>query len=152
PDKLDAPSPLDDAHTAQPALAAIPLLAKDRQAIFFNEAHNAAITRTLTVALLEKLRAEGFTHFAAETLYETDADLAQRGYPNESSGFYTQEPVYGEMVRTALKLGYTVVAYEAVSDASGDAREREQAKNLVERVFKKDPKARLVVNAGYAHI
>ena len=152
PDKADAPSPLDDAHTAQAALEAIPKLAQGRQAIFFNEAHNAAITRTLTVALLERLRRDGYTHFAAETLYETDTDLAKRGYPTDASGFYTQEPVYAEMVRTALKLGYVVVPYEAVSDASGDAREREQAKNLVERVFKRDPKARLVVNAGYAHI
>lgn len=152
PDQADAPSPLDDAHAAQPALEAIPKLAQGRQAVFFNEAHNAAITRTLTVALLERLRKDGFTHFAAETLYETDTELAKRGYPTEASGFYTQEPVYAEMVRTALKLGYVVVPYEAMSDASGDAREREQAKNLVERVFKRDPKARLVVNAGYAHI
>jgi hypothetical protein len=152
PDKADAPTPLEGGWTAQPALEAIPRLAQGRQAVFFNEAHNAAITRTLTVALLEKLRQDGYTHFAAETLYETDTELAKRGYPTDASGFYTQEPVYAEMVRTALKLGYQVVAYEAVSDASGDAREREQAKNLVDRVFKDHPKARLVVNAGYAHI
>ena len=152
PDDADAPSPLDGKYAAQPALTAIPKLAQGRRAIFFNEAHNAANTRTLTVALLEQLRRDGFTHFAAETLYETDTALAKRGYPTEESGFYTQEPVYAEMVRTALRLGYTVVAYEAVSDASGDAREREQAKNLVERVFKGNADARLVVNAGYAHI
>ena len=152
-DPQDAPSPLDGTHEAKPALDAIPELAKGRQAIFFNEAHNAAITRTLTVALLERLRQEGFEYFAAETLYETDIEaLAKRGYPIDESGFYTQEPIYAEMVRTALKLGYKVVAYEAVSDATGDAREREQAKNLQDRVFKHDPKARLVVNAGYAHI
>lgn len=152
-DKSDAPSPVDDpAWQLKPAVETIAQLARDQRAVFFNEAHNAAITRSLTVEMLPRLRELGFTHFAAETLYETDHKLAQRGYANEDSGFYTQEPVYAEMVRTALKLGFTVVAYEAASEATGDAREREQARNLYQRVFKDNPDARLVVNAGYAHI
>jgi hypothetical protein len=56
------------------------------------------------------------------------------------------------MVRTALKLGFKVVAYESESDGTSDSREKEQAEHLAERVFKRDPKARLVVDAGYAHI
>ena len=152
-DKQDAPSPLDgDGWRVEPAADTITRLAKDQRAVFFNEAHNAAITRSLTVEMLPRLKALGYTHFAAETLYETDKTLASRGYPNEDSGFYTQEPVYAEMVRTALKLGFTVVAYEAASEAVGDAREKEQARNLHNRVFKDNPEARVVVNAGYAHI
>lgn len=151
-DKQDAPSPLDGDWQLQPAVDVIARLAQDQRAVFFNEAHNAAITRSLTVEMLPRLKALGFTHFAAETLYETDHKLAQRGYANDDTGFYTQEPVYAEMVRTALRLGFTVVAYEAASDATGDAREREQARNLYQRVFKDNPDARLVVNAGYAHI
>lgn len=152
-DKQDAPSPLDGgAWHQEPAADTIARLARGQRAVFFNEAHNAAITRSLTVEMLPRLKQLGFTHFAAETLYETDRNLAARGYPNEDSGFYTQEPVYAEMVRTALKLGFSVVAYEAASDAVGDAREREQARNLYNRVFKDNPDARVVVNAGYAHI
>jgi hypothetical protein len=45
-----------------------------------------------------------------------------------------------------------VVAYESEKEGNGDVREYDQAKNLYERVFKDDPQARLVVNAGYAHI
>ena len=56
------------------------------------------------------------------------------------------------MVREALRLGYRVVAYEALSNAIGDAREAEQARNLVRDVYTDHPDARLVVNAGYAHI
>jgi len=56
------------------------------------------------------------------------------------------------MVRTALKLGYRVVAYEAQDQVAGDARESEQARNLYERAFKSNPRARLVVDAGYGHI
>ncbi|OOG38146.1 hypothetical protein [Rhodanobacter sp. C05] len=149
----DRPSPLDNPdYTAQPALDVIPGLARNYRAIFFNEAHNIPLTRTLTVQLLGKLRAEGFNYFAAETLYQTDTGLQARGYPIKDSGFYTEEPICAEMVRTALKLGFKVIAYEALSNATGDAREAEQARNIYKQVFKQDPNARLVVDAGYAHI
>jgi hypothetical protein len=148
----DAPSLLTSGEQAKPALDAIADLAKGRNAIFFNEAHNVPITRTLTVQLLSRLRAEGFTYFAAETLYESDPDLQKRGYPIPKSGFYTMEPIAAEMVRSAIKLGFKIVAYESEKPGNGDVREYDQAKNLYERVFKNDPAARAVVNAGYAHI
>ena len=148
----DHPSPLGAGYSARPALEAIPELAKNHQAVFFNEAHNVPLTRTLTVQLLGKLRAEGFDYFAAETLYQTDTKLQARGYPTAASGFYTEEPICAEMVRTALKLGFKVIAYEALSNATGDAREAEQARNIYRQVFQRDPHARLVVDAGYAHI
>lgn len=153
PEKTDAPSPLGNASLQQRnALDAIAQLAKGRQAVFFNEAHNIPLTRTLTLQLLQRLREDGFDTFAAETLYDTDPGLQKRGYPTSASGFYTEEPIYAEMVRTALKLGYRVIAYDITEDAEGDARERLQAKLLNEQVFKRNPKARLLVNAGYAHI
>lgn len=149
----DAPSPLaQPGWHAVPALDYIPQLAKDYRVVLLNEAHNIALTRTLTVRLLKPLRDEGFNVFAVETLYRSDIDaLNKRGYPTDASGFYTREPVYAEMVRTALKLGYKVVAYEADPDHSGDAREAQQAENLW-KILKADPNAKVVVNAGYAHI
>ncbi len=153
PQPGDRPSPLSSpGYTARPALEVIPELARHYRAVFFNEAHNVPLTRTLTVQLLGKLRAEGFNYFAAETLYQTDTKLQSRGYPIKNSGFYTEEPICAEMVRTALKLGFKVIAYEALSNATGNAREAEQARNIYREVFKKDPSARLVVDAGYAHI
>lgn len=153
PEKNDGAAPMDGGYQQTPALDAIARLAKDRQAIFFNENHNIAQTRTLTVQMLARLRELGYDTFAAETLYHDDETLAKRGYPNSDTGFYTEEPIYAEMVRTALKLGYRVVAYESESMATGDAREREQARNLYQRAYdKQHPKARLVVNAGFTHI
>ncbi len=149
----DAPSPLAGGEQAKSALNAVAELAKGRKAIFLNEAHNVPITRTLTAELLPRLRAEGFTYFAAETLYESDVDaLRKRGYPVPATGFYTMEPIAAEMVRSAIKLGFKIVTYESEKPGNGDVREYAQAKNLYERVFKQDPAARLVVNAGYAHI
>jgi hypothetical protein len=150
----DNASPLDDGgYTARSAMDAIPELAKNYRVVLFNEAHNIALTRSLTVRLLSRLHDEGFNYFAAETLVQTDTALASRGYPTDSSGFYTEEPIYAEMVRTALKLGYKVIAYEATTDTSNsDARESEQAQNLYKQVFARDPQAKLVINAGYEHI
>jgi hypothetical protein len=153
-EKDDAASPLLDYDMkAEPAAAAIAEMAKGRQAVFFNENHSYPLTRVLTVQMLAALRAEGFDTFAAETLYDTDIEsLQKRGYPTADTGFYTEEPIYAEMVREALRLGFRVVAYEALSNAISDAREAEQARNLQRDVFRKHPQARLVVNAGYAHI
>lgn len=148
----DAPSPLAAGMSAQSAAAVVLRLAQARKAIFFNEAHSAPVTRTLTVELLAGLREQGFDTFAAETLYTTDHDLGRRGYPTGSSGFYVAEPIYGEMVRAALRLGYRVIAYDAENEGIGEAREKAGAEALVEQTFKRDPKTRLVLNAGFGHI
>jgi hypothetical protein len=148
----DGASPLSGAWQLRPAADVILEMSKERKAVFFNEAHSAPLTRTLTIQLLARLHEQGFNYFAAETLYDTDKNLNARGYPVAETGFYTNEPLYAEMVRTALRLGYKVVAYDAENAGVGDPRERSGAQNLVDRVFKKDPNARLVVNAGFAHV
>jgi len=144
------PSPGDWA----PADAAteIAKLATDRRIVMINEAHHDAHTRELTLALLPKLRAEGFTYFAAEALVNSDTDLMKRGYPIATSGSeYLHEPIYGQIIREAIRLGFKVVAYESDADALAD-REAGQAQLIYRQVFKNDPKAKLFVHAGYAHI
>lgn len=142
----DAPPPVRFHPRA--ADVAILELTRERKAVFFNEAHNAPVTRTLTVELLARLRQQGFDYFAAETL---SAVPTQKRYPTPESGFYVNEPICGEMVRAALRLGYHVIAYDAEEGAT-DARERAAAQSLYDQVFKRDPNARLVVNAGFSHI
>ena len=134
------------------AVTEIAKLATDRRIVLINEAHHDAHTRELTLALLPKLRAEGFTYFAAEALANGDTELMKRGYPVASSGSeYLHEPIYGQIIREAIRLGFKVVAYESDADALAD-REAGQAQLLYRQVFKNDPKARLFVHAGYAHI
>lgn len=149
PSKLDLPRP--DQWRGVPAADAIAAMARDRRIVMVNEAHHNAHTRQLTLELLPRLRALGFNYFAAEALLPTDARLSKRGYPVKRSGTeYLREPLYGEIVRSALRLGYHVIAYDA--GTSGQARERQQARNLYRQVFAQDPSARLFVHAGYAHI
>jgi hypothetical protein len=120
--------------------------------IFINEAHHVPQTRLLMLALLERMRAKGFTHLAAETLSPFDSSLNARDYPVRTTGYYSNEPLFGEMLREARRLGYVLVPYEAVGSGSQDARETGQATNLRDRIFRDRPDARVLVHAGYAHI
>ena len=129
-----------------------------------NEAHHVPQHRVFTTRLLAALYRQGYRWFAAETLTAKDTDLNRRGYPTRQTGFYTSEPLYADLVRTALRLGYHVVAYEAegkgdmkpgMSQAdmrrAQDERERGQAQNLIARVFRQDRNAKLLVHVGYGH-
>jgi hypothetical protein len=138
---------------AASALDVIAVLAADRHIVMINEAHHNAHTRELTLALLPRLRALGFNYFAPEALFDTDSGLEKRGYPLTTSGTeYLHEPVYGEIVREAIRLGFTIVPYDIKSNVTTQAREIEQAENLYAKVFAGNPHARLFVQAGYAHI
>ena len=151
------------------AVKAIGAIAQKHQIIFINEAHHIPMHRILSIKLLKILYNEGFRYFAAETVSTADKDLNYRGYPlTGKTGVYTDEPVYGELIRYALKLGYEVVPYESeipcerqssVKNLLGikdmncqNYREYHQALNIYNRILKKKPKAKIFVHAGYAHI
>jgi hypothetical protein len=148
----DIALPVPPAWQAADAVDTIAGLAADRRVVMINEAHHDAHTRLLTLRLLPRLRALGFTHLAIEALVDDGDTLRQRGYPTVRSGTeYLREPVYGEIVREALRLGYVLVPYD-LAGGEGDDREAKQARALYENVLAGHPKARLLVHAGYAHI
>ena len=133
------------------AVDAITRLAASRRIVLVDEAHHVAQTRELTLALLPRLRALGYNYFAPEALTENGSTLTKRGYPVAASGTeYLREPLYGDILREAIRLGYTIVSYDPVTETPD--RDTAQANNLYEKVFAKDPNARLFVHAGYAHI
>jgi hypothetical protein len=150
------------------AIETILELADRRQAIMVNEAHHVPLHRAFTIQLLEGLYRRGFRYFAAETLTAKDKALRARGYPTLDSGSLLHEPLYADLVRIAMQLGYQIVPYEfeeakgkrigePASDdenfvATQNAREGGQARNLKDRIFSHDPKAKILVHAGYAHI
>lgn len=145
--KLPTPAEWSSADAADTIVA----LAAQRRIVMINEAHHDAHTRRLTLELLPRLRALGFNYFAAEALSADDPGLAGRGYPVRKSGTeYLRDPLYGDIVRVAIRLGFTVVPYD--NTFSGQRRENAQAEALYRQVFAKDPDARLFVHAGYAHI
>lgn len=153
---------------AAPANAALLSLARGRQAVFLNESHGRAQSRAAIYTLLEPLRSQGFKYLAMETITPSDepaanaacpgnamhdAGLQARGYPTIETGYYTREPVYGEIIRHAIALGFVLVRYEAKGDEMNTqaTREEAEARNLA-CLIKSDPSARLVVLAGFSHI
>ena len=62
------------------------------------------------------------------------------------------EPQFGNLVREALKLNFTLYPYEAIAGgANGKQREIGEAKNL-QLLLKKDPNAKIIIYCGYSHI
>jgi hypothetical protein len=149
-------------HESREAIATIVDAARDRQIVILNEAHHVPRHRAFATALMLELRKTGFEYFAAETLEHPTERLAARGHPLIDDGYYSKEPVFGDLIRRALAAGYRPIAYEHIAEnpeaaSEGDwfakieRREEGQARNLVERLFAKDPKARVFIYVGYSH-
>jgi hypothetical protein len=149
PRDLTLPSP-DDGWQAVDAADFVVREAAQRRFVVINEAHHVAQTRALTIELLPRLRELGYTHLAIEALDEGDSRLAERGHARNARGGYLREPVFADMVRRALDLGYVLVPYEFDGDTP-EAREKGQAEQLIARTLDVAPEARVLVHCGYAH-
>lgn len=155
----------DRYHLAVPADQLIIQLAKGSRVIFFNELHGRAQTRVVLLALLPELKAMGFTHLALETLgvnlsYKEaatcepallrDSELAARGMAINSTGFYSRDPVYGELIRIALQLGFELVAYDVIADTQSERMEG--GATILACLMNRNENMRLVGLAGMANI
>lgn len=116
--------------------------------IIINEAHHVARHRLFTKSLLSELYAQGYRYLGLEAL--ADSLINQRKYPVLESGYYTQEPEFGNLVAEALKLGFTIFGYEASEGKNGKDREIEQAENI-QRFMDSHPEGKLLIHCGYAH-
>jgi len=128
--------------------------ARNEQIIMINEAHHFPFHRVFINTLLKGLYNLGFRYYGAEALDFRDSTINQRGYPVLSSGYYIAEPQFGNLIREALNLGYTLFPYEARSFKlfrDPKLRELEQAKNI-QQILSKDSTAKILIHAGYAHI
>jgi hypothetical protein len=134
----------------QPALSVLASMADGARVVMINEAHHVPQHRAFMIELLPVLWRKGFRYFAAETLLSADGQLQERGYPTATTGYYTAEPVYGDLIRNALRLGYRVIPYEARSGTKD--RELAQAQNLVDRIFREQAEAKVLIYTGYDHI
>ncbi len=161
PVTLLARSPLDD-YKPMDAEKFLLQAADRHRVLMLNEGHHQPQTRVLTTRLLRGLYKKGFRYLALETLHSPDdvAESVKRKHPTARMGTYTNEPVFGDLARQAMEIGYTLVPYEFTSGNRANEsmmermnrRESEQARNLKERVFDKDPQAKLLVHAGMGHI
>lgn len=159
-----APPDLTGAR-AERALDVIAREAKDRQIVILNEAHHISRCRAFALDVALLLRAQGFEVFAAEAFNNDGApDVAQildsGGPVTTDFGFYTDDPVYAELLRGARASGYRFAAYETrynqisseQDDARIAARENAEADNFIANALIKNPRARVFVYCGYDHV
>lgn len=125
--------------------------ARNRQVVMINENHFYPNHRTLVYDLLDTLKAVGFRYLALEALAPEQEEKVNRTRTIDlQTGFYIQEQQYARLLRKALALGYTLVAYENTDTAV--EREAGQARNLYDKTLGRDPQARVLVLAGMDHI
>jgi hypothetical protein len=134
----------------RPWREALTAIASRERLIIVMEAHNEPKHRQWIEQALPVLWAAGFHDYAAEGLSEPGEILKQRGYPVSSTGPYVSDPHFGNVLRTAIGLGFELHAYESHGTDFSE-REYQQAANLA-RLFAANPKLKLVVHAGYGHV
>ncbi len=129
-------------------------IADTSRIIIINEAHHIPNHRIFTTEILKDLYDKGFRYFAAETICNEsgikDSLLKNGNYPELWTGYYTLEPLYGDLIRQALNTGYKIIPYEKPADSNSE-REYTMANNL-SKVFANDKNAKILIHCGYAHI
>lgn len=129
----------------------INFIAKSNRVIMLNEANSKGLHRAFALSLLSDLYRQGFRYLAMEMLNNFSNHALSK--LTLHTGYYTAEPVAGELVRAALAMGYKLVSYEdtAASRHSVGQRDSIQAQNIY-KVLQEDTAARILVYASYAHI
>jgi hypothetical protein len=148
-----------DAASVEDAVQAIVAQARTRRVVLINEGHNMPMHRAFSQRLARELRKIGYSYLACETFGSNSPEAFSRGYVNQNGGYYTSDPVFGTWITEAMADGWKLVAYEAaVPDQAMSpeqrlhAREEQQARNLVERIFARDKDAKVLIHVGYGHL
>lgn len=116
---------------------------KNAHLTIINEAHDRIKPRSFICEYLSIFKAYGYTHLAMETLYDNPALL------NVNTGYYTKEPIFGELYREALKLGFKIISYESQSIN----RDSMQAVNIAKQIVNSDKViSKTLIICGYGHL
>jgi hypothetical protein len=158
-------------HVNQIAISPTPISYIAQQAgaapiTMINEAHDYPYHRAFVMSLLPVLRPIGYKYLAMETLTNSpdSSDVKFLRSLSQKTGYYINEPVFGELVRYALELGYTLIPYEftptsftpinpedtAQFTVKMHERDSLQALNLI-KATKKYKDGKILVLGGYAH-
>lgn len=124
--------------------------ARRSSVIMINEAHDKPQHSAFVLSLLADLYKEGYRLLAMEMLNNTSTRELSR--LRLTTGYYTAEPVTGELVRSALAMGFRLVAYEdTLAGHTPTTRDSIQAANIY-HALREDTSAKMLVLASYSHI
>lgn len=122
---------------------------KDEQIIIINEAHHNIRHRVFTTSLLKGLYNNGYRFFGLEALSDTLINV--RKFPILESGYYTKEPQMANLLKEAIKIGFTLFEYEPNDGSNGKEREIGQAENIA-KLIKENPNSKFLIHCGYDHV
>lgn len=138
-------------------------LAREHTVVMINEAHYQPIHRAFIGELAKGLKAAGYNQYGAETFSVSkfskgnrNLELSARGYPVLDDGFYTKEPIYGQLIETVIANKFELFAYESTAPLPANARssiehrDTEQAKNILAEIQNSQNK-KMLIHAGYDH-
>ncbi len=127
-------------------------ISRSKKILMFNEQHNRPYHRLYVSTFLSDLKKQGYGILALEALKWEDNELNSRKFPISTSGTYTVEPYFANLIRIALELGFEVLPYEDQSSPPGtiESREMAQANNLAKIINSENTK--ILVLAGFSHI
>ncbi|WP_312553950.1 hypothetical protein [Empedobacter brevis] len=121
---------------------------KKEQIIIINEAHTNPNHRTFTYTLLQGLYDNGYRYLGLEAIFDTL--INERKFPTIESGYYTKEPEFGNLISTALHIGFTVFGYDDTRH-NGKEREIAQARNIA-GFMKQHPEGKVLIHCGHDHV
>lgn len=106
---------------------------KTEEIIILNELHHNPSHRMFARSLLKDLYKNGYRYLGLEAL--DDNQINERKLATIESGYYTSEPEFGNFIKEALDLGFTLFGYEATENDNWDVdkwknREIAQAQNI----------------------
>lgn len=132
--------------------------AKHQRVVMINEAHHLPYHRALVLEMLKSFYQSGYHTLAIETL--NDSLINQKAYPDYHTGYYSREPLFGELLRQAKALGFKLVGYEPTEECDHKSnapnycnsfRDSLMARNL-KNILDEEPGRKLLVFAGYDHV
>lgn len=136
-------------YLALPAKQYILKQTQKRQVLILNENHYSPQHRVFASSLLDDLYSQGFRYLAVEAI-AGDSSVNNSKSLQRSNGFYQIEPCFGNYLKHAIELGFTIIGYEAdITEAS--KRDFYQAKHIKEKIFDLDPRAKVFIYSGLAH-
>lgn len=151
------------APTGSPEADAIDEIVKraaNTRIVIINEAHDRPRHRAFIQQVATRIRSLGYSVFAAETFSDDISNSNHLPYARWFDGTYSNEPVFGQLIRELKRNDFKLVAYEHRWDATLTelsryeqvaTREEGQANNLVQVFSKMSEDERLLIHAGYSH-
>lgn len=148
------------AHAPADAREYLLKAAGNRRVIVINEAIYNQAHRAFVESLLPALHKQGFTHLAVEWLSAYDPDFATRKYALRAgiSGTYTDAPMAAELLKTAVREGFTLLPYptpppctDMTPEACAQAREPQQAQAIA-NLLAADSATKVVILCTFGHV